>query len=85
MNFLETDLYEIHSSFKCLFSLSFLEWISNEILLYHNGNSLVTYDGASWRMREKECICVCVTGSLLYSRKLTEHCKSTITEKIEII
>ena len=29
-------------------------------------------------------ICVCVTGSLLYSRKLTEHCKPTAMEKIEI-
>ena len=27
------------------------------------------------------CVCICVTGSLLYSRKLTEHCKPTIMEK----
>ena len=31
------------------------------------------------------CVCVCDWVSLLYSRKLTEHCKPTITEKIKII
>ena len=34
------------------------------------------------------CVCVCVreTGLLLlYSRKLTEHCKPSIIEKIKII
>mgnify|MGYP001394934036 CR=1 FL=1 len=42
-------------------------------------------------MREKECIyivCVCEreTGSLLlYSRKLAEHCKPTLLEKVKII
>ena len=29
------------------------------------------------------CMCDCVT--LLYNRKLTEHCKPTIMEKIKII
>ena len=30
-------------------------------------------------------MCVCETGSLLYSRKLTEHCKPTVMEKSKII
>ena len=38
-------------------------------------------------MSEKECVCVCVCDcvTLLYSRKLTEHCKPTIMKKIKII
>ena len=36
-------------------------------------------------MREKECIYVCITGSLFSIRKFTEHCKPTVTEKIKII
>ena len=30
-------------------------------------------------------MCVCVTGSLLYDRKLTERCKRTTKEKTKII
>ena len=44
----------------------------------------VTCDGTQWRiMSEKECVCVCVCDcvTLLYSRKLTEHCKPTIMKK----
>ena len=36
----------------------------------------------------KSCVCVCVYVdwvTLLYSGKLTEHCKPTIMEKIKII
>ena len=64
-----------------------LEQISNEILLYSTRNSyLVTYDGSWWRIIwEKECIYVCNWVTLLYSRKLTEHCKPAIMENIKII
>ena len=31
------------------------------------------------------CVCVCDWVTLLYSRKLTEHCKPTKMEKIKII
>ena len=31
------------------------------------------------------CVCVCDWVTLLYSIKLTEHCKPTIIEKIKII
>ena len=33
------------------------------------------------------CVCVCVCGwvTLLYGKKLTEHCKLTILEQIKII
>ena len=36
-------------------------------------------------MREKECIYVCDWVTLLYSKKLTEHYKPTIMEKMKII
>ena len=37
-------------------------------------------------MREKRmCTCMCNWVILLYSRKLTEHCKPAIMEKIKII
>ena len=37
-------------------------------------------------MREKECMCVlCDWVTLLYGRKLTEHCQPVIMEKIKII
>ena len=36
-----------------------------------------------WEKRTYTCMCNWVT--LLYSRKLTEHCKPAITEKIKII
>ena len=39
-------------------------------------------------MWEKECIhvcvCMCMNGSLYVQQKLTEHCKSTVIEKIKI-
>ena len=36
-----------------------------------------------WEKRMHTCVCDWVT--LLYRRKLTEHCKSVIIEKIKII
>ena len=36
-------------------------------------------------MRKRMYICMCDWVTLLYSRKLTEHCKPAITEKIKII
>ena len=44
-------------------------------------------------MRKRMCVCVCVCMrererdwvTLLYSRKLTDHCKLAIMEKIKII
>ena len=37
------------------------------------------------KVRKRMYIYVCDWGFLLYSRKLTEHCKPTIMEKIKII
>ena len=31
------------------------------------------------------CVCVCDWVTLLYGRKLIEHCKPTVMEKIKII
>ena len=40
-------------------------------------------------MKKSVCVCVCVRESdwvtLLYSRKVTKHCKPTINEKIKIL
>ena len=36
-------------------------------------------------VRKRMYICMCDWLALLYSRKLTEHCKSAIMEKIKII
>lgn len=36
-------------------------------------------------VRKRMCVCVCDWVTLLFSRKLTEHCKPTIKEKIKII
>ena len=48
---------------------------------------LVIYNEAGWRiMWEKRMyVCLCDWVTLLYSRKLTEHCKPAIMEKIKII
>ena len=47
---------------------------------------LITFDGAWWRiMTEKECICVCVTGSLCCIVENWWQCKPDIKEKIKII
>ena len=61
------------------------EWISNEILLYSTGD----LSGHLWwsmmedNVRKRMYICMCDRVSLLYCRKLTEHCKPTIMEKIK--
>ena len=36
-------------------------------------------------VRKKKYMCMCDWVTLLYSRKLTEHCNPTIIEKIKII
>ena len=36
-------------------------------------------------MRKKYVYMLCVTVNLMYSRKLTEHCKPAMMEKIKII
>ena len=36
-------------------------------------------------MRKRMYMCMCDWVTLLYCRKLTEHCKPTIMEKIKII
>ena len=50
---------------------------------------LVTCDGTLWRiMWEEECIYIYMyvwLVALLYSRKWTEQCKSTIIEKIKTV
>ena len=40
---------------------------------------LVAYDGTWWGMWEN--VYMCDWATLLYSRKLTEHCKPTLIEK----
>ena len=52
-----------------------LEWISNDILQY----SHLWWSMIMWEKRMYTFMCDWVT--LLYSRKLTEHCKPAIMEK----
>ena len=65
-----------------------LEWISNEILLPSTEN-YIPCDGTWWRiMCKKKCIYiyVCVYDWVTaVQQTLTEHCKSSIMEKIKII
>ena len=35
--------------------------------------------------RKRMCVCVCMTGHSAVQKKLTEHCKSTVIEKIKIL
>ena len=55
-----------------------LEWISNEILLCSTGNYVwsLMKDIIMWEKRMYTCMCNWVT--MLYNRKLTEHCKPAI-------
>ena len=68
-----------------------LEWMSNEILLYGAGSFMVPYKFSShlwWSMvmwEKRMYICVCDWVTLLSSRKLTEHYKPVIMERIKII
>ena len=57
-----------------------LEWISNEILLYGPGNYISSHMMEHHNMRRKICTCMCDWITLLYSKKLTEHCKPAIIE-----
>ena len=60
-----------------------LEWLSNEILLYSTGNYISPHMMEHDDVRKRMYICMCDWVSLLYSRKLTEHCKPAIMEKIK--
>jgi len=61
-----------------------LEWINNGILLYSTGNcGHLWWSMIMWEKRMYTCMCEWVI--LLCSRKLREHCKSAIMEKIKII
>ena len=65
-----------------------LEWISNEILLYSTGSYIQSLLMEHDNVRKKNVciyICMCDWVTLLYRRKLTEHCKPAIMEKIQII
>ena len=54
------------------------DWISNEILLCSIGSLMMEHDN----VREKKMYtCMCNWVTMLYSRKLTEHCKPAIMEK----
>ena len=62
-----------------------LEWISSWILLFSSGNYVWSLVMEHDNVRKKMYTCMCDWVTLLYSRKLTEHCKPAIMEKIEII
>ena len=57
-----------------------LEWIRNEILLYSTGNSIYSLMMED-NVRKRMYMCMCDWVTLLYGRKLTEHCKPTVMEK----
>ena len=58
-----------------------LEWISSEILLCRLGtmSGHLWWSMIMWEKRMYTCMCNWV--AMLYSRKLTEHCKPAITKK----
>ena len=58
-----------------------LEWISNEILLYSTGNCILSLIMEHDNVRKGIYMCMYDWVTLLYSRKLTEHCKPAIMEK----
>ena len=62
-----------------------LEWISNEILLYSTKNYIKSLTMEHDHVRKRMYICMCDWVTVLYSRKLTEHCKPAMMEKIKII
>jgi len=64
-----------------------IEWISNEILLYSTGtmHSHLGWSLMEENVRKRMCICMSDWVTLLYSRKLTEHCKPAIMKKIKIV
>jgi len=58
-----------------------LEWISNEILLCSTENYVWSLMTEHDNVRKRMYTCMCDWVSMLYSRKLTEHCKPAIMEK----
>ena len=58
-----------------------LEWIDNEILLYSTGNYIYSLMVEHDNVRKRMHTCMCNWVTLLYSTKVTEHCKPAITEK----
>ena len=58
-----------------------LEWISNDSLLYSTGNHIYSLVMEHDNVRTRMYICICDWVTLLYSRKLTEHCKPSMMEK----
>ena len=62
-----------------------LEWISNEILLCSPGNAIQSLMREHDHVRKRMYTCMCDWVTLLCSRKLTEHFKPAIMEKIKII
>ena len=62
-------------------SLLPLECISNEILLCSTGNYVQSLMMEHDNVRKRMYTCMCDWVTLLYRRKLTEHCKPAIIEK----
>ena len=60
-------------------------WISNDILLYSTRNYIKSLMMEHDNMRKRMYACMCDWVTLLYSRKMTEHCKQAIMKKIKII
>ena len=58
-----------------------LKWISNGILLCSNGNYVWSLMMEHYNVRERMYTCICNWVTMLYSGKLTEHCKPAIMEK----
>ena len=65
--------------------LLLLEWISNEILLYSTGNYVWSLMMEPDNVRKNNLYMYVLLGHLAYGRKLAEHCKPAIREKIRII
>ena len=57
------------------------EWISNETLLCSTGNHVQSLIMEHDNVRKRMCTCMCNWVTMLYSRRLTEHCKPAIMEK----
>ena len=67
-----------------IYILLYIKQSVNKVLLYSPGNSTQhcnnLYEKRSWKR-----IDICITESLCYTLKLTQHCKSTILQyKIQI-
>ena len=63
-----------------------LEWVSNGILLYTTGNCVWSLVMEPDNVRKKNAYTrLCDWVTWICSRKLTEHCKSAVMDKINII